>query len=204
MKYSITFTEKGLPSNTEWYVNLSNGMKSGAITGSSYTFHLTNGSYTYTIATSNKIYEPSPSYGSFTVKGASLSEPVISFSSVKHSVTFTETGLPSNAEWYVNVSGHMYSSNASALTINMNNNTYHYTVSTVNGYTISNNANGNITVDGNNVSISVTFTKNANYTDYYVIISIIAVVAALLAILFVTRHKRENDQNASQQPKETS
>ena len=32
------------------------GMKSGAITGSSYSFSLTNGSYSYNIATNNKIY----------------------------------------------------------------------------------------------------------------------------------------------------
>ena len=67
--YKVTFTETGLPSGTTWYVNLSNGMDSGAITGTSYSFSLANGTYSYTIATSDKTYEPSPSSGSLTVNG---------------------------------------------------------------------------------------------------------------------------------------
>ena len=71
-KYTVTFTETGLPSGTTWYVNLSNGVDSGAITGTSYTFSLTNGTYSYT--TSNVSgYSVSSSSGSITINGSSIS-----------------------------------------------------------------------------------------------------------------------------------
>ena len=79
-------------------------MNSGAIIGSSYSFYLTNGSYTYNISTNNKIYHADR--GSFRVNGASVSEP-ITFSKVLYTVTFTESGLPPESTWYVNLSNGM-------------------------------------------------------------------------------------------------
>ncbi|MCL5731704.1 MAG: hypothetical protein M1605_06335 [Candidatus Thermoplasmatota archaeon] len=67
-KYTVTFTESGLPSGTTWYVNLSNGMDSGAITGASYSFSLTNGTYSYTVSKVSG-YSVSPSSGSLSVSG---------------------------------------------------------------------------------------------------------------------------------------
>jgi hypothetical protein len=53
-------------------VNLSNGVDSGAIKGSSYTFSLANGTYSYT--TSNVSgYSVSSSSGSITINGSSIS-----------------------------------------------------------------------------------------------------------------------------------
>ena len=60
--YQVTFTENGLPSGTKWYVNLSNG-QSFSGTGTTITFNEPNGTYSYTIATVNKIYAPSQSSG---------------------------------------------------------------------------------------------------------------------------------------------
>ncbi len=74
--YSVTFTESGLPAGLTWYINLSNGMKSGAITGSSYVFTLVNGTYTYTVTTSDKTYVPFYS-GSIAVDGSMISESVL-------------------------------------------------------------------------------------------------------------------------------
>ena len=73
--YKVTFTETGLPSGTTWYVNLSNGIDSGAITGTSYSFSLTNGTYSYT--TSNVSgYSVMPSSGSISVNGSSISKTI--------------------------------------------------------------------------------------------------------------------------------
>ena len=58
-------------------------MNSGAITGTSYSFTLPNGTYSYTISTTDKIYE-SPS-GSLTVNGGSVSNSV-SFTKVMNMV----------------------------------------------------------------------------------------------------------------------
>ncbi|MHB1648571.1 MAG: InlB B-repeat-containing protein, partial [Cuniculiplasma sp.] len=96
--YTVMFSETGLPSGSTWCVNLSNGMSSGAITGTTYSFFLINGTYSYTIGTTDKIYESSS--GSITVNGGSVSNTV-PFSAVDYTVTFTESGLPSGTVWYV-------------------------------------------------------------------------------------------------------
>ncbi len=67
--YAITFTETGLPSGTEWFVNLSNG-QSFSSTTSAITFNEPNGTFTYGVATTNKSL--SSNGGSFTVNGASV------------------------------------------------------------------------------------------------------------------------------------
>ncbi len=69
--YNVTFTESGLPSGTAWYVNLTNGMKSGTITGTSYTFSLENGTYSYTYSNVSG-YSISSNSGSITVNGTSV------------------------------------------------------------------------------------------------------------------------------------
>ena len=83
--YSITFTESGLPSNTKWYLNLTNGMSSGAIT-SSYTFNLPNGTYMYSPSYINDYYV---SNGSFTVNGSNISIHVnyLKYAHIKISVS---------------------------------------------------------------------------------------------------------------------
>ena len=156
VKYTVTFTESGLPSGTTWYVNLSNGVDSGAITGSSYSFSLTNGTYSYTIATTDKTYEPSPSSGSFTVNGGSVSES-ITFSKVQYKVTFSETGLPAGTTWYVNetsLTGHEVS--PSDIVFMLSNGTYTFTVTNLSDY-YTTTSHFTVTIDGSNVTESVLY-----------------------------------------------
>ena len=91
--YTINIKESGLPLATSWYVNLSNGQSFSSITSTTL-FSETNGTYAYTISTFNKSFSPSPTSGSFAVKGASVYEGII-FSKVTYKVTFAESGLPS-------------------------------------------------------------------------------------------------------------
>ena len=156
--YAIDFTESGLPSGTAWYVNLSNGMKSGAITGSSYSTSVTNGSYTYTISTGDKKYSPSPSSGSLTVNGASVSRAV-KFSEVEYTVTFKESGLPSGTRWYVSLEDNSKSSTASAITFTVPNGTYTFGVDSslnMSGYAPS-SSSGYVTVNGANKIENISF-----------------------------------------------
>jgi YVTN family beta-propeller protein len=71
--YPTTFKETGLPNGTTWYVNLTNGITSGPIKASSYTFYLTNGTYSFTASGISKYYV---SNGTLTVAGRSLDIPV--------------------------------------------------------------------------------------------------------------------------------
>ncbi|MHB1638169.1 MAG: thermopsin, partial [Thermoplasmataceae archaeon] len=70
-KYSVTFTESGLPSSTIWYVNITGEASSGQLnSGSPFCIKLINGTYSYNIATTDKIYHANA--GSFTVTGSPL------------------------------------------------------------------------------------------------------------------------------------
>jgi hypothetical protein len=69
--YTVTFTESGLPSGTTWYVSLTNGNTSGPITGTSYSFIMSNGTYSYTISSVSG-YSVSKGVGNFTVNGGSI------------------------------------------------------------------------------------------------------------------------------------
>ncbi len=76
-KYTVTFTESGLPSGTTWSVTLGGSTSSG--TGS-ISFSEPNGTYTYSVGAVSG-YTSSPSSGSLTVNGAAVSQ-AISFSKV--------------------------------------------------------------------------------------------------------------------------
>jgi len=163
VRYAVTFTESGLPSG-RWYVNLteSNGTHydSGSITGSSYTIQLSNGTYSYTIATMDKTYSPSPSLGTITVSGSSLSESVV-FSKVTYTVTFTESGLPSGTTWSVTFNGTTESSTTDTITFSVPNGTYSYSIGSVSGYTIS-QLTGSVTINGDNAPLNITFSHTSS------------------------------------------
>jgi len=164
--YTITFTESGLPSGTMWYVNLSNG-QSYSGTGTTITFSEPNGTYSYTIATVNKIYAPSPYSGSFTVNGSNVNIG-ITFTLVTYTVTFIENGLPSGTTWYVNLSnGQSYSGTGTTITFNEPNGTYSNTIATVNKNYATNQPSGIFTVNGGNVNIAITFSP-VTYTVTFI------------------------------------
>ncbi len=76
-KYTVTFTESGLPSGTTWSVTLGGITNSG--TGS-ISFSEPNGTYSYSVGAVSG-YTSSPSSGSLTVNGAAVSQ-AIAFSKV--------------------------------------------------------------------------------------------------------------------------
>jgi len=153
--YKMTFTETGLPSGY-WYVNITGQPSSGAIPSSqaSYSVSLPNGSYSYTISTGNKEYKPSYT-GSFTVNGASVSES-ITFSEVTYTITFTESGLPTGATWNITLNG--VKSSSPSIMFNESNGTYSYTIGIYQGYSAF-PYSGIVTVNGANVNVAITFTQ---------------------------------------------
>ncbi len=153
---NVKFTETGLPSGTKWYVNLSNG-QSFSSTTTTISFNEGPGTYTYSVATGDKEYAPSPATGSFTAGPGVVSESV-TFSLVTYSVTFTESGLPSGTIWYVNITGGAsHSSTTSTITFSEPNGTYSYSIATGNKEYAPSPASGSFTVNGAVVSESITF-----------------------------------------------
>ena len=177
-------------------MNLTNGMDSGPISGSSYTLMLSNGTYSYTIAISDRIYRPAQSSGSVAVYGKSISQSVV-FSPVKYTITFKESGLPSGTSWSVNLNGTTLSSTTNTIIFSMPNGTYSYTVSSVSGYTLS-PSSGSINIHGSNTPKSITFTHNPSKKspfklstiDIYAIIGAVVAIAAIGGAVMIIRRRR--------------
>ena len=161
VNYTAKFTESGLPSGMKWYVNLTNGIDSKAITGSSYSITLINGTYSYSISTNDKTYLSSIPFGSFSINGSSVSKS-IAFSEVKYKATFTESGLPSRMEWYVNLTnGQSFTSTSSTISFSLINGSYTYSIST--SGKLYETPSGSFAVNGNPVSKFVAFSP-VNFT----------------------------------------
>ncbi|MHB1648645.1 MAG: hypothetical protein ACYCR8_07925, partial [Cuniculiplasma sp.] len=184
-KYAVTFMESGLPSGTTWSVTLNGTTQTSAT--STIPFSETNGTYSYTIATTNKTYESSP--GFLTVNGTSVSRQV-SFSKVQYTVTFTETGLSNGTHWSMTFNGLTSSSNGTTITFITVNGTYSYTVSNVSGYSIT-NGSGTLSVNGSNVAKIIKFTSSPSGLSIMEIIgisgAILAIVAAVGVVMFIRK-----------------
>lgn len=149
-KFIIVFTEIGLPSTVLWFANLSgsngtlNLQGTGNLTGS-----LVNGSYTFTVASSNKGYKPSIYNGKFDMAGSKITESV-TFTEVKYEVSFNESGLPIGTMWMINITNGLSLStiNTSVSTALMNgtytyspsNNSLYYSMNYMESFTVSGHA----------------------------------------------------------------
>ena len=90
------------------------------------------------------------------MNGANVSISII----FGYSVTFTESGLPSGYKWYANVTSQAsQSSTASTISLQEPNGTYYYNISSVGKIYKPSPGAGSITVNGANISISITFTE---------------------------------------------
>jgi YVTN family beta-propeller protein len=138
--YEVTYTLSGLTLGTTWWVNVTGG-PSTVSTTSTLSFVEANGSYLYTVATTDKEYAASP--GSLSVDGSVVSKTA-AFSLVTYAVTFTETGLPPGTNWSVTVGGVLKFSTAGSISFDEPNGSYSFTSTTL-GYT---NGGGRFSVDG--------------------------------------------------------
>jgi hypothetical protein len=192
--FTVTFTETGLPAGTTWWANVSGGT-SVTSTGTSASGALPNGSYTYTIATTDKSYAAVG--GSLTVTGAAAGATV-TFVLVTYSVTFTETGLPAGTNWSVTLGATTHYSTTTTITVAEPNGTYAYTVGSVSGYG-PNASSGSVHVAGGPANRALTFSAASpaspflglpNNEGYYLLGAIIVVViGAGIGVGLKMRHR---------------
>lgn len=151
--YSVVFTETNLPPHTDWAVKMSGTIVSSS--NSSIMFMEQNGTYDYTIISSNNSWFPFPMSGKLTIISSPLSENV-TFTLVTYTVTFVELGLPSGTNWSVKLAGIVEYSTYSAITFSEPNGTYTYKVSNLTDYYTS-DYSGEITINGASQSLYVSF-----------------------------------------------
>jgi YVTN family beta-propeller protein len=156
--YPVTFTETGLPAETNWSLTI------GSVTRTSTTTTIAlqepNGTHAYTVG-------PVPGWraesyaGSITVRGG-VAPTTIPWLRVTYQITFAESGLPASTEWWVNVtSGLSTPSEGTTLSFREPNGSYAYSVATRDkAYSA---VGGSFAVNGLNVSESVPFSA-VNYT----------------------------------------
>jgi hypothetical protein len=156
--YVVTFTQSGLPNGTTWYVNITHPHHPPHnSSGSPIVFYLPNGTYTYTVASADKVYAPGPGTNPFNVTGSTVNESV-TFSPVQYRLTFTEKGLAlgGGANWSVTLDGIFANSTSTTINFTVTNGTYTYTIGPVAGYSVT-PGSGSIMVFGAPNPRSITF-----------------------------------------------
>ncbi|MCL4449694.1 MAG: hypothetical protein M1386_00030 [Candidatus Thermoplasmatota archaeon] len=151
--YSVVFNESGLPSGSEWSLELTG--KNYNSTNSSIIVHLPNGTYYYAVYTKLQGYLPVKGIGTFVVNGSEVNVSVI-FKPLAYSVVFNRSG-PSFLRWEVQMDGSTVATNSSVISFNVAYGDYYFFISVFNkDYSVS-PFNGTVYVTGN-MSISVVFT----------------------------------------------
>ncbi len=133
-------------------------------TGNSITFYEIPGYYYYNVTNSQKYFAVNGN-GSVVLNNTNISIDVtfMGFVQKNYTVTFSETGLPSNEEWYVDLNGTNVSSYSSTISFEVPNGTYSYTVETpiaiARGAEYVTVGYGTVKVDGSNIEVMVTYTE---------------------------------------------
>ena len=190
--YSVTFTETGLPSGLQWGVSMNGSMTTSV--SSDISFALPNGTYSYNIE-SPVNYGASPHSGSVGVRGKDANVST-TFTLMKYTVKFTETGLPTGITWYVNSTliGFSGPQTGSSYSINLENASYSY-ISSTNDKSYH-QINGTFSVSGHSISVSLKFVNDVKKpsvvsNDYlYIIAGVIVAVAAIGSGAFLIIRKR--------------
>lgn len=160
----------GRPGSPRGFGPACQGYRGIGSNNSTINFSRTNGTYSYSIGpvlTSSGVYAPVPARGNVTVDGASVTVQVVFSPLVFYNVTFAETGLPSGTFWSVGLHAGGFSwpqwngSTGGNVNFTVANGTYHFRVLPVwteGGIYVAAPETGNVTVDGANVVVAVTFT----------------------------------------------
>ena len=173
VKYSVSFSESGLPSGQTFQVTL-NGTTHSLLTDGatdSLAFSQPNGSLAYHVADVPGWHQSTLAYvGHVTVSGATLTVTTLVFSQVTYSVSFSESGLPSGKTFAVTVNGvpKSLTTNGALDTLTwtgLTNGTYSYSVADVPGWhqTLL-PYSGNVVVNGASVAEPTMVFAKSNYS----------------------------------------
>jgi copper-binding protein NosD/parallel beta helix pectate lyase-like protein len=196
--YPLTFTESGLPIGTNWAVVLDTTSLPNS--GATVTENLPNGTYDYSVA-SVPGFSVVPSKGTVTVTGGPQAVAV-TYTAFTFPVSIVEIGLPPQTSWGVKIGSNASGTTLAALTLQLTNGSYTFTVTPITGYT-STPRDVTWRVSGGPATFYVSFVANTSSSPgpgknsvsylsqsllpYEVAIAILAVLAAVGWFLAVRR-----------------
>lgn len=159
--FTVWFNETGLPTGTNWSVEL-NGSTSSSV-GPSIAFAVPNGSYPYVVGNVTG-FETANRTGQVSVAGQNVTV-LVDWTVPLYTVDFNETGLPAGTTWSVNLSGTVHNGSLSTIAFLEPNGSYSYQVGALAGYTVS-NGTGTVTVAGANASVTLVWTQNRYFVNF--------------------------------------
>ena len=190
--FTVSVSERGLPSDTSWsgyIVNIATGANNTISTTSSVvTFSLGNGTYEYGFNSIKGYYPLNPS-GYFTVSNGSYSLVALyqaNSSSAVYGVTFTPENI-GTSQWTLIINSKSYTQNGSVV-LNLNGGSYYYSASSDSGAKVVNttqlDVTSNTTVDlqfytvpnsGLNGNLNSFFLSTLGITigDFYIVIGLL-------------------------------
>ena len=150
---TVTVTETGLPAHTPWWINVSS-IGSWETATSTLSFELVNGTYGYTVGTTDRARHSGG--GFFVLAGASIQVSVV-FVPYLSEVTWVESGLPGGLHWWVTINGTMEGNGTTgrSISLELGNGTYAYGVGTDDSRWAA--SGGGLEVNGSSETIFVRF-----------------------------------------------
>ena len=182
----VVFPETGLPNGTVWWVRTA-GQQFTA-NSSSMTVDLSNGSYTYTVGTTNSSYR-APG-GRFTVEGAPV-RVAIGFQLVVFPVVIAQSGLSNSTVWSVVIDGRSVTAQNGTVEIDLPNGSYPFRVVPPSGDSAA-PASGVVTVQGSAVTQVIAFSAGSSTSAgrLYLIGGVAVAAFAAGTIIFLIGRRR--------------
>lgn len=183
--FNITFVEEGLPANYLWSV--SNGTVSISSTNSTIRFTSLGGTYDFSV----------PSAGPYIANQTSLTlntngqnRTVYLNFSYGYFITFVASGVPAGTPWTILMGNYNLSSTNNTIVVEAQNGTHDYYAYYIFGSS-TNSVNGNVTVNGHNVTVNIDFTASRTLSQYYTLYAALFMlgIAILIVGLVMLRKK---------------
>ncbi len=212
--YPVEFTESGLSSGTVWTVLLNGKSFNGesinktlSSSGSTITFNLPNGSYSYSIQGISG-YKANNYSGSVMVSGNTINIQ-ITWTVITYPLTITQTGIPNGTEWSVTLTGTAFngqyinttlSSTTNTVTFTVPNGTYSYKIHLPSGYQ-GTNLTGLTSVTGTTANIPIRAQAPTNYM-LLIILGIVVVIVIIVAFIAIRMRKPKSKGPEEFKPEE--
>jgi len=159
-RFSVTFSEVGLPKGTNWSV-VFNGTSTEWSTTANIIFNsCLNGSYPYSVPAINR-WLPNPASGDTTIAGSNVAQSItFTLGPQLYGVTFTASGLTTGKTWSVTLNGSTLQSSGVAILFQMPNGSFQFSVGQITGFKAT-PSSGKVNVTGASASVTITFSAAA-------------------------------------------